>query len=75
MPEVSLLVHEHIGVEREFCGHVRRTLLALTVQQVNTVADGLEAVSVHRLKCGMLQSQALSPAESARLLDGLLGET
>ncbi|MFJ9040194.1 helix-turn-helix domain-containing protein [Streptomyces sp. NPDC102406] len=41
--------------------------------RVSTVLDSPEDVSNLHLKYGMLRSQALSPDESARLLDGLLG--
>ncbi|MEU6388936.1 helix-turn-helix transcriptional regulator [Streptomyces sp. NPDC046939] len=43
--------------------------------RVSTVLDAPEDVSNLHTKYGMLQSQALSPDESARLLDGLLGAT
>ncbi|MFE6976975.1 Scr1 family TA system antitoxin-like transcriptional regulator [Streptomyces sp. NPDC057682] len=44
-------------------------------QLTNVLHDDPDDVSVLLQKYGMLQSQALSPAESVRLLDRLLGET
>ncbi|MBO1336290.1 helix-turn-helix transcriptional regulator [Streptomyces sp. VRA16 Mangrove soil] len=41
--------------------------------RVSNVLDDPKDISNLHLKYGMLQSQALSPDESARLLDGLLG--
>ncbi|MEV1026338.1 helix-turn-helix transcriptional regulator [Streptomyces sp. NPDC050264] len=42
-------------------------------QRVSSVVDDPGEVSIYQLKYGMLRSQALSPAESAHLLDTLLG--
>lgn len=44
-------------------------------QRVSFLVDDLDEVSVLQQKYGMLRSQALSPEESVRLLDRLLGET
>ncbi|MGW2559982.1 helix-turn-helix domain-containing protein [Streptomyces sp. NPDC001514] len=44
-------------------------------QRVSFLVDDPDEVSVFQQKYGMLRSQALSPAESIRLLDTLLGET
>ncbi|MDH2392691.1 helix-turn-helix transcriptional regulator [Streptomyces sp. HNM0663] len=43
-------------------------------QSVSFIHDDLDKVSVLHQKYGMLRSQALSPKESMRLLDELLGE-
>ncbi|WP_240137213.1 helix-turn-helix domain-containing protein [Streptomyces sp. MUM 178J] len=43
-------------------------------QRVSFLIDDLDEVSVLQQKYGMLRSQALSPEESMRLLDELLGE-
>lgn len=43
-------------------------------QRVSVLIDDLDEVSVLQQKYGMLRSQALSPEESMRLLDDLLGE-
>lgn len=43
-------------------------------QRVSFLVDDPDEVSVLLQKCGMLRSQALSPEESVRLLDDLLGE-
>lgn len=40
-------------------------------QRVSRLVDDPDEVSIYQLKYGMLRSQALSPVESARLLDGL----
>ncbi|GAA2976974.1 MULTISPECIES: helix-turn-helix domain-containing protein [Streptomyces] len=44
-------------------------------QRVSFLIDDLDEVSVLQQKYGMLRSQALSPEESMRLLDDLLGES
>ncbi|MEU3224982.1 helix-turn-helix transcriptional regulator [Streptomyces sp. NPDC006976] len=44
-------------------------------QGVSFLVDDPDEVSVLLQKCGMLRSQALSPEESVRLMDDLLGET
>ncbi len=44
-------------------------------QRVSFLVDDLDEVSVLQQKYGMLRSQALSPEESVRLLNDLLGET
>ncbi|WP_019068700.1 helix-turn-helix domain-containing protein [Streptomyces hokutonensis] len=46
----------------------------LEVQRASFLIDDPDEVSVYQLKYGMLRSQALSPHESACLLDRLLGE-
>ncbi|MCX4814095.1 helix-turn-helix domain-containing protein [Streptomyces sp. NBC_01239] len=46
----------------------------LEVQRASFLVDDPHEVSVYQLKYGMLRSQALSPDESACLLDRLLGE-
>lgn len=46
----------------------------LEVQRASFLVDDPDEVSVYQLKYGMLRSQALSPEESACLLDRLLGE-
>lgn len=43
-------------------------------QRVSFLVDDPDEVSVLQQKCGMLRSQALSPEESIRLLEHLLGE-
>lgn len=43
-------------------------------QRVSFLVDDPDEVSVMQQKYGMLRSQALSPEESTRLLDGLLGD-
>lgn len=50
-------------------------LAYLEVQRASFLVDNPEEVSNYHLKYGMLRSQALSPDESMRLLDGLLGES
>ncbi|WP_405822578.1 helix-turn-helix domain-containing protein [Streptomyces sp. NBC_01390] len=47
----------------------------LEVQRASFLVDDPDEVSAYQLKYGMLRSQALSPEESACLLDGLLGES
>jgi hypothetical protein len=47
----------------------------LEVQRASFLIEDPDEVSVYQLKYGMLRSQALSPDESAGLLDGLLGES
>lgn len=47
----------------------------LEVQRASFLVDDPAEVSVYQLKYGMLRSQALSPDESACLLDRLLGES
>ncbi|MGW3151232.1 helix-turn-helix domain-containing protein [Streptomyces sp. NPDC001177] len=49
-------------------------LVYLEVQRGSFLADDPGEVSVYQLKYGMLRSQALSPDESACLLDRLLGD-
>ncbi|MDX3326796.1 MULTISPECIES: helix-turn-helix transcriptional regulator [Streptomyces] len=44
-------------------------------QRVSVLLDDLDEVSVLHQKYGMLRSQAISPEESMRLLDDLLGES
>ncbi|MEV6498507.1 helix-turn-helix domain-containing protein [Streptomyces prunicolor] len=46
----------------------------LEVQRASFLVDDPDEVSVYQLKYGMLRSQALSPEESACVLDRLLGE-
>ncbi|MFF5334973.1 helix-turn-helix domain-containing protein [Streptomyces sp. NPDC013181] len=43
-------------------------------QRVSFLVDDPDEVSVLQQKCGMLRSQALSPEESIRLMEHLLGE-
>lgn len=50
-------------------------MVYLEVQRASFLVDDPAEVSVYQLKYGMLRSQALSPEESACLLDGLLGES
>ncbi|MEU6587977.1 helix-turn-helix transcriptional regulator [Streptomyces sp. NPDC046881] len=50
-------------------------LVYLEVQRASFLVDDPEEVSDYHYKYGMLRSQALSPEESARLLNGLLGES
>ncbi|MFF3373213.1 Scr1 family TA system antitoxin-like transcriptional regulator [Streptomyces sp. NPDC002680] len=50
-------------------------LVYLEVQRASFLVDDPDEVSSYHLKYGMLRSQALSPDESVRLLDGLLGES
>ncbi|MFI1357641.1 Scr1 family TA system antitoxin-like transcriptional regulator [Streptomyces sp. NPDC020898] len=50
-------------------------LVYLEVQRASFVVEDPDEVSNYHLKYGMLRSQALSPDESVRLLDGLLGES
>jgi hypothetical protein len=50
-------------------------LTYLEVQRASFLVDDPDEVSIYQLKYGKLRSQALSPDESARLLDRLLGET
>ncbi len=50
-------------------------LAYLEGQRVSLLIDDPDEVSVYHQKYGMLRSQALSPWESVRLLDGLLGES
>ncbi|WP_282700955.1 helix-turn-helix transcriptional regulator [Streptomyces sp. CC219B] len=47
----------------------------LEVQRASFLVEDPNEVSVYQLKYGMLRSQALSPDESARFLDRLLGES
>lgn len=47
----------------------------LEAQRASFLVEDPEEVSVYQLKYGMLRSQALSPDESACLLDRLLGES
>ncbi|MCI3273337.1 helix-turn-helix transcriptional regulator [Streptomyces cylindrosporus] len=47
----------------------------LEVQRASFLVEDPDEVSVYQLKYGMLRSQALSPDESARFLDRLLGES
>ncbi|MEW2301691.1 helix-turn-helix transcriptional regulator [Streptomyces sp. NPDC006655] len=49
-------------------------LTYLEVQRVSFLVDDPDEVSDYHHKYGMLRSQALSPDESVRLLDGLLGD-
>ncbi|MEU8472848.1 helix-turn-helix transcriptional regulator [Streptomyces sp. NPDC029006] len=49
-------------------------LVYLEVQRASFLVDDPDEVSDYHLKYGMLRSQALSPDESVRLLNGLLGE-
>ncbi|MEU0300934.1 helix-turn-helix transcriptional regulator [Streptomyces sp. NPDC006175] len=44
-------------------------------QRVSVLIDDLDEVSVLQQKYGMLRSQAISPEETMRLLDDLLGES
>lgn len=48
-------------------------LVYLEVQRASLLVDDPEDISAYHHKYGMLRSQALSPDESARLLNGLLG--
>lgn len=50
-------------------------LAYLEGHRVSLLVDDPDEVSVYQQKYGMLRSQALSPPESLRLLDGLLGES
>ncbi len=50
-------------------------LVYLEVQRASFLVDDLDEVSDYHLQYGMLRSQALSPDESVRLLNGLLGES
>lgn len=50
-------------------------LVYLEVQRTSYFVDDLDEVSYYFHKYGMLRSQALSPDESVRLLNGLLGES
>ncbi|AGF66064.1 DNA-binding protein [Streptomyces hygroscopicus subsp. jinggangensis TL01] len=50
-------------------------LVYLEVQRASFLIDDPDEVSDYHLKYGMLRSQALSPDESVRLLNGLLGES
>ncbi|MFJ8538395.1 helix-turn-helix domain-containing protein [Streptomyces sp. NPDC093591] len=50
-------------------------LVHLEVQRASFLLDDPDEVSDYHLKYGMLRSQALSPDESVRLLNGLLGES
>ncbi|MEU6145706.1 helix-turn-helix transcriptional regulator [Streptomyces sp. NPDC047081] len=50
-------------------------LAYLEVQRASFLVDDPDEVSDYHHKYGMLRSQALSPAESVRLLNGLLGES
>ncbi|MEU9289522.1 helix-turn-helix transcriptional regulator [Streptomyces sp. NPDC048275] len=50
-------------------------MVYLEVQRASFLVDEPDEVSVYQLKYGMLRSQALSPEESACLLDRLLGES
>ncbi|MFI5552562.1 helix-turn-helix domain-containing protein [Streptomyces sp. NPDC051738] len=47
----------------------------LEVHRASFLVDDPDEVSDYHLKYGMLRSQALSPDESVRLLNGLLGES
>jgi hypothetical protein len=49
-------------------------LVWLEVQRASFLVDDPNEVSDYHLQYGMLRSQALSPSESARLLERLLGE-
>jgi len=48
-------------------------LVYLEVQRASFLVDAPEEVSDYHLQYGMLRSQALSPDESVRLVNGLLG--
>ncbi|GAA2196992.1 helix-turn-helix transcriptional regulator [Streptomyces bangladeshensis] len=50
-------------------------LVYLEVHRASFLIDDPDEVSDYHLKYGMLRSQALSPDESVRLLNGLLGES
>ncbi|KOV55630.1 helix-turn-helix domain-containing protein [Streptomyces sp. MMG1121] len=50
-------------------------LIYLEVQRASFLVDDPDEVSDYHHKYGMLRSQALSPDESVRLLNGLLGES
>ncbi|AYN39239.1 XRE family transcriptional regulator [Streptomyces dangxiongensis] len=50
-------------------------LAYLEVQRASFLVEDPDEVSDYHLKYGMLRSQALSPDESVRLLNGLLGES
>ncbi|MFI9243165.1 Scr1 family TA system antitoxin-like transcriptional regulator [Streptomyces sp. NPDC053086] len=50
-------------------------LVYLEVQTASFLVDDPDEVSDYHHKYGMLRSQALTPAESVRLLHGLLGES
>ncbi|WP_089098557.1 helix-turn-helix domain-containing protein [Streptomyces hyaluromycini] len=50
-------------------------LVYLEVQRASFLVDDPDEVSDYHHKYGMLRSQALSPEESARYLNGLLGES
>ncbi|MER5219030.1 helix-turn-helix domain-containing protein [Streptomyces flaveus] len=50
-------------------------LVYLEVQRASFLVDDPDEVSDYHLQYGMLRSQALSPDESERLLNGLLGES
>ncbi|WP_405882706.1 helix-turn-helix transcriptional regulator [Streptomyces sp. NBC_01136] len=47
----------------------------LEAQRASFLVDDPDEVSIYQLKYGMLRSQALPLGESARFLDGLLGES
>ncbi|MFJ8141924.1 helix-turn-helix domain-containing protein [Streptomyces sp. NPDC096013] len=49
-------------------------LVWLEVQRASFLVDDPDEVSDYHHKYGMLRSQALTPSESARLLNGLLGD-
>ncbi|MDH6219373.1 helix-turn-helix domain-containing protein [Streptomyces pseudovenezuelae] len=50
-------------------------LAYLEIQRASFLVDDPDEVSEYHYKYGMLRSQALSPDESVRLLNGLLGES
>lgn len=50
-------------------------LVYLEVQRASFLVEDPDEVSDYHLQYGMLRSQALSPDESVRLLNGLLGES
>ncbi|WP_351223420.1 helix-turn-helix transcriptional regulator [Streptomyces sp. NPDC002133] len=50
-------------------------LAYIEAQRISFLVDDPDEVSAYQQKYGMLRSQALSPKESMRLLDTLLGET
>ncbi|CAM5368694.1 Transcriptional regulator OS=Streptomyces fumanus OX=67302 GN=GCM10018772_53610 PE=4 SV=1 [Streptomyces fumanus] len=50
-------------------------LVYLEVQRASFLVEDPKDISEYHLQYGMLRSQALSPDESAHLLNGLLGES
>ncbi|WP_327353231.1 helix-turn-helix domain-containing protein [Streptomyces sp. NBC_01304] len=75
---VGLQVIPHAGINGPFIlleTTENERLAYLEVQRLSAQIEDPDEVSFYQLKYGMLQSQALPPDDSARLLDDLLGET